>query len=67
MSTYSPQRTNGINAVSFLAQAAYALLKGNRKLALVLAGIAPLAYKWSKLGYVVQGILTLYRLFKRLR
>lgn len=67
MSTYSTQRTNSINAISFLAQAAYALLQGNKKLAVLLAGVAPLAYRWSKLGYVVQGILTLYRLLKRLR
>jgi hypothetical protein len=67
MSTYSPQRANSLNAVSLLAQAAYALVKGNKKLAVLLAGVAPLAYKWSKLGYVVQGLLTLYRLIKRLR
>jgi hypothetical protein len=67
MSTYSAQRTNGMNAVSLLAQAAYALLKGNKKLAVFLAGVAPLAYKWSKVGYLVQGILILYRLLKRLR
>jgi hypothetical protein len=67
MSTYSTQRTNGMSAISILAQAAYALLQGNKKLAILLAGVAPLAYKWSKLGYIVQGILTLYRLLKRLR
>jgi hypothetical protein len=67
MSTHSARGTNSMNALSLLAQAAYALIKGNKKLALLLAGVAPLAYKWSKLGYVVQGVLTLYRLLKRLR
>lgn len=67
MSIHSSQRINTINAISLLVQAANEHSKGNKKLALALAGIAPFAYKGSKLSYVVQGILGLYRLFKRLR
>lgn len=60
-------RSGGFGVLSLLAQAGYALYRGKTKLAAVLVGAAAIATRWSKVSYVVNVALTLYRLLRRLR
>lgn len=50
-------RTNGLNVVSLLAQAAFALQNGNPKKAFLYLGAASVAPRHPALSWLVQGAL----------
>ena len=58
--------TDNFNAVSLLFEAAYALHRGRKRRAALLFGAATLAGRSKKIGWLVQGGLTLDRLRRRL-
>ena len=58
--------TDNFNAVSLLFEAAYALHRGRKQRAALLFGAATLAGRSRKVGWLVQGGLTLDRLRRRL-
>lgn len=60
----SSDESRQLNALSLLAQAGLALHRGNRQIALLLAGAAVLAYRVSWLGIVAQLAIRLYKQFR---
>jgi len=60
----SSNESRQLNALSLLAQAGLALYRGNRQIALLLAGAAVLAYRVSWLGIVAQIGIRLYKQFR---
>jgi len=55
-----------LNILSLLAQAVYAFQKGNTKRGALLLGAATIAPKSKEASYLVQGVLTLDSIRKRL-
>ncbi len=56
-----------LNILSLLAQAGYAFQKGNAKRGALLLGAATIAPKNKEASYLMQGVLTLDSIRKRLR
>ena len=53
--------TRSLTVVSVLAEAKRAVDRGNRTRALLLLGVAVLAWKWTVIGLAAQGVLKLFR------
>lgn len=55
-----------LNILSLLAQAGYAMKKGNTERALLLFGTALVASRYKRFSYAVQGALTMNDLRKKI-
>ena len=55
------KRARQLSAVSMLVEAGLALARGKRRLAAMLLGAAALAYRFSALGFLVEGSIRLYQ------
>ena len=53
--------TRSLTVVSVLAEAKRAVDRGNRTRALLLLGVAVVAWKWTVIGLAAQGVLKLFR------
>ncbi|MFC4439744.1 MULTISPECIES: hypothetical protein [Natrialbaceae] len=53
--------TRSLTVFSVLAEAKRALDRGNRTRALLLLGVAALAWKWTIIGMAAQGVVKLLR------
>ena len=49
------------STLSMLVEAARSWARGERRLAVLLLGVAALAYRWSALGLAAEGAIGLYR------
>ena len=69
LTSAAPMRVNSfdkLNVLSLLAQAAFALKRGNPKRALVFLGAASIAPRHKGLSYLVQGAVTANDVRKKL-
>lgn len=53
--------TRSLTVLSVLAEAKRAIDRGNQTRAVILLGVAVLAWKWTIIGLVAQGVVKLFR------